>query len=400
MKHTFTLKGLFIALSVLTTVFASAQNQTYVAPSNNCDVIEDFNTTSGEFRSTSIFTESDYTEFHWDSTAGYWIETSGLAVRNGSLISPVYINQQQSGGIDLGFRYKACAGGQYRVRIINVQCTCVGGYDVVANTANGPVWTNFPADAGRLCIRLNDGDLYEGQKFRVEISFRGTTPCDWEFDDLSLGGEQGAIILPVTFLGINAKKENNAVRVLWDVAQEVDVLTYDVERSTDGVNFARVGSVPANGKPAYSFVDGTSASQGTVYYRVKNVDLDGRFKYSSVVKLSGKNAASTIVVKAFPVPARDGLTVQHDRISAGGYVSLTTADGKTVRTVTNATGIQTQMNLTGLTPGLYILRVDDGNGNVESINVSSQTDVRLLEAIRSVEIVSFNDCQQRSSGLT
>jgi hypothetical protein len=370
MKHTFTLKGLFMALTVLACSSVFAQHPTTVAPSNNCDVIEDFNQSPGDYRSPSIFTESDYTEFIWDSTGGMWVEHSGLADRSGSIISCVYVNQQPSGGIDLGWRYKACAGGQYRVRIINVACNCIAGYDIVATTANGPVWTNFPADSGRLCIRINDGDLYEGQKFRIEISYRGTVPCDWEFDDVSLGGDQGAIILPVTFMGINAKKESSTgVRVMWDVAQEVDVRAYDVERSSDGVNFNRVGTVGANGKPAYSYVD-NSANEGTLYYRVKNVDIDGKFKYSSVVKLSGKNASS-IVMKAFPVPARDQLTVQHSRIQSGGYVSLTTADGKTVRQVTS-TGIQTQLNLSGLTPGLYIVRVDDGNGNVESMKVLKQ----------------------------
>jgi hypothetical protein len=365
-----TLKGTLVALTVLASSALLAQHPTTIAPSNNCDVIEDFNDHSGDYRSPSIFTESDYTEFNWDFAQGQWAEHSGLATRSGSLISCVYVNQQPSGGIDFGFRYKACAGGQYRIRIINVACNCVAGYDIVATTANGPVWTNFPQDSGRLCIRINDGDLYQGQKFRIEISYRGTVPCDWEFDDVSLGGDQGAIILPVTFMGINAKKENGTTRVMWDVAQETDVRHYEVERSSDGVTFARVGTVGANGKPAYHFID-NSATEGTVYYRVKNVDIDGRFKYSSVVKLSGKNA-STVMLKAFPVPAQNNLTVQHDRIQGGGYISLTTADGKTVRQVTNATGIQTQINLSGLTPGLYILRVDDGNGNVESMKVVKQ----------------------------
>src|SRR6476469_976226 len=175
------------------------------------------------------------------------------------------------------------------------------------------------------CIRINDQDLYQGQKFRIEISCRGTVPCDWEFDDVSLGGDQGAIILPVTFMGINARKESGATRVMWDVAQEVDVHHYEVERSTDGVNFTRVGNVGANGKPAYQYVDNSNTSEGTVYYRVKNVDIDGRFKYSSIARLSGKSA-STVVLKAFPVPAQNVLTVQHDRIASGGYISLTTAD--------------------------------------------------------------------------
>lgn len=370
MKHIYSV-AVATALSLLS-LFSFAQNPTTVAPSSNCQVLEDFNTTSGGFRSPSIFTESSYTQFNWDSVAGVWIETSGLADRSASLISPVYINQQASGGIDVGFRYDVCAGAQYRIRIINVQCTCMGGYDIVATTANGPVWTDFPSTSGRLCLRLNDADLYQGQHFRVEISYRNTVACNFVFDDFALGGDQGAIILPVTFMGITAKKEaNNSVNVRWDVADEVDVRGYEVEKSTNGVNFSTAGFVTATKKPAYSFSDAQGA-EGTVYYRVKNVDIDGHYKYSSVVKLSGKNA-STVVLKAFPLPAHNQVNVQHEKAVSGTTLTITTLEGRMIKQLTPATGaIQTSVDLTNVTPGMYLIRINDPQGNTESLKIIKQ----------------------------
>lgn len=373
MKHIYA-AAVATALSFLASTSLHAQNPTYVAPSSNCQVLEDFDFTSGEFRSPSIFTESDYTEFDWDSTQGYFAERSGLNVsHSGSLISPVYINQQASGGIDLGFRYEVCAGAEYRIRIINVQCTCVGGYDVVATTANGPVWTAFPSTSGRLCLRLNDADLYEGQHFRVEISYRNSAGCDWIFDDFSLGGDQGAIILPVTFLGINAKKEiNNTVSLKWDVADEIDVRGYEVEKSTNGVTFTKVGYVTANGKPAYSFADG-QGTDGVVYYRVKNVDIDGKYKYSSVVKLNGKTNASSTLLKAFPIPAQNQVTLQHEKLGATGSITLTTLSGQVVKRITpGAQAIQTVIDLNGTQPGMYLLQTTNANGNTESTKIVKQ----------------------------
>ena len=373
MKHIYFSVALATALTFVSFTSLFAQHKTTVVPSDKCTVLEDFNATPGGFRSPSIFTESDYTEFVWDSTMGTWDETTGLSTRSASLISPVYINQQLSGGIDLGFFYKACPGAEYRIRIINVQCTCVGGYDVVATTATGPVWTPFPAAEGRLCIRLNDGDLFQGQMFRVEISYRSNnaTDCPFVFDDFSLGGEEEAIILPVTFMGITARKDVSSTIVRWDVADEIDVRGYEVEKSTDGRTFQKVGFVSANGKPAYTFSD-NSAAEGVVYYRVKNVDIDGKFKYSSIVKLNGKNASS-IVVKAFPVPARNNVTVQHDKLGAGGTITLSTADGRTVKTVSpGATAIQTNLDLTGQIPGIYILRLQNENGETETLKIIKQ----------------------------
>jgi hypothetical protein len=373
MKHIYSV-ALATALSLLSSTALFAQHATTTAPSDKCQVLEDFNTTHGGFRSPSIFTESDYTEFVWDSTMGSWNETSGLSTRSASIISPVFINQQLSGGIDLGFLYKACPGAQYRIRIINVECTCVGGYDVVATTANGPVWTNFPSAEGRLCIRLNDGDLFQGQKFRVEISYRTTnaTNCPFVFDDFALGGDEDPILLPVTFMGITAKKELSNTIVRWDVADEVDVRGYEVEKSLDGRTFQKAGYVSANGKPAYTFAD-NSTTEGVVYYRVKNVDIDGKYKYSSIVKLNGKSAASTIVAKAFPVPARNSVTVQHDKLGAGGAITLATADGRTVKSIApGATAIQTTIDLQSQTPGVYILRLTNETGETQTLKIVKQ----------------------------
>jgi len=374
MKHFYSV-ALATALSLLFSTTGFSQNKTYVAPSNRCEVLEDFDATSGEFRSPSIFTESDYTEFNWDAAQGYWTERSGLTMPHaGSLISPVYINQQASGGIDLGFRYEICPGAEYRIRLINVQCTCVGGYDIVATTANGPEWTAFPSTSGRLCLRLNDADLFQGQKFRVEISYRNTAGgCNWVFDDFSLGGEQGAIILPVTFLGINAKKEaTNAVSVKWDVAQEVDVRGYEVEKSQNGVTFTKVGYVAANGKPAYAFTD-AQGEEGVVYYRVKNVDIDGKYKYSSVVKLNGRTNSASTVLKAFPSPAQSSVTVQHDKLGATGSITLTTLSGQVVKRLTpGAQAVQTTIDLTGTTPGMYLIQTSDNNGNNQSVKIVKQ----------------------------
>ncbi|MDB5251080.1 MAG: type sorting protein [Flaviaesturariibacter sp.] len=371
MKHIYSV-ALATALS-LASLCSFAQHATTVAPSDKCQVLEDFSDNSGNFRSPSIFTESDYTEFSWDSTAGYWMEQSGLASRSGSLISPVYINQQLSGGIDVGFAYQVCPGAEYRIRIINVQCTCVGGYDVVATTSNGPVWTAFPSTSGRLCIRLNDADLYEGQKFRVEVSYRNTSACNWVFDDFSLGGDEGAIILPVTFLGITAKKEAASVSIRWDVADEIDVRGYEVEKSTNGVNFTKVGSLSANGKPAYSFTDAAATNDQVVYYRVKNVDIDGRFKYSSVVKLNQKTNSASTVLKAFPIPAQNTLTLQHERLGAAGTITVATLDGRTIKRIQpGASAIQTQIDLSSLAPGMYLVQTNDEAGNKENIKIVKQ----------------------------
>jgi hypothetical protein len=369
MKHLYSVKAVATALLISISSSLFAQNPTTVSASNQCNVVEDFNTDNGNFRSTSIYTESSYLPFYWDATKGYWIENSGMASREASIISPVYSNTQASGGVVVGFRYVACAGTEYRIRVLNIACACVGGSDILATTAFGDVWTALPSTSGRICIRINDADIFQGQNLRFEISYRNTQACDFIFDDFSLG-EIAAAPLPVTFMGIVAKKtSDNSVSVLWDVADEIDVKGYEVERSTNGTDFSSVGFVTAHGKSAYSFTDNYAVT-GTVFYRVKNVDLDGKFKYSSVVRLTGKR---TLNIKMFPMPATSKVTIQHDRTGTGASITVTTVDGRTVKQMNLASGTyQTDVQLNNMAPGMYLVRLNDGNGVVETVKLVKQ----------------------------
>lgn len=347
---------------------ALAQNPTTVVPADNCKVVQDFNGGDGSFRSPSIYSGDDDVSFYYDAAGGLWSETNGLANRDASLISPVYANKL-TGSVTVGFKYQAPPNAEYRIRVISVNCNCSGGLDIIATTATGPEWTALPATEGKLCVRLIDADIYQGQNLRFEISVRAKNPRTIVFDDFSLGEEIAASPLPVTFTGIVARNENSGVHVQWDVADEVDVKGYEVERSTNGTTFASIGFVAAHAKPFYSFTDAQPAS-GTVYYRVKNVDIDGKSQYSSIVKVTSKRASS---LKLYPMPARETVTLQHERITANSTLTLATAEGRLVKQVRPAAdSYQTSVSLAGLQPGIYLLRLEKGSGEAESIKLIKQ----------------------------
>jgi len=361
-------RAVLLAFACFTYQSSFSQNPTTVLPSNLCSVIEDFNTSSGGFHSPSIYTESDYTEFVWSATEGYMIEKSGLTNRSASMISGIYENNQLSGAINIGFKYQVCPNAEYRIRVIKIDCVCTGGDNIIATTANGPEWTKFPSTSGQLCIRMIDADLIQGQRLRFEISIRNNGRCDFIVDDFSLGEISGAP-LPVTFLGIVAKKENNGVEVTWDVAEEENVKGYIIERSTNGSSYSSIGFVNANAKPVYKFIDDQPAA-GNSYYRVRNVDYDGQSKTSNVVKVVNK-AAGTL--KLFPVPAKDHALLYHKKLTKGSTITLSSLDGRTIRQIASAPeAIQTRISLNGLTPGMYILKFVDENGYSEAIKLIKQ----------------------------
>lgn len=342
---------------ILTSNLSNAQSETFVFQSTDCNLIRDFNTANEGFTSPSIYSGDDDVSFFWNSTAGAYIESSGLTNRDGSLISPVFLNNL-NGETIVGFTFAAPAGTEYRIRIIRDAPLAI-----LATTANGPIWTALPSTSGSLCLRLLDADLVFGSAIRFEFSFRATQAMDILFDNFALSSAN--IPLPVTFLGFVARKnDNGTIKLLWDVGEEINVNSYSVERSLNGRDFTSIGSVMAAAKKTYSFED-NQAIPGIKYYRVKNIDIDGQSKYTPIIKVSGKERSGQI--QLYPMPARDQVYVQHEKAPAKASIIIYGLDGRTIKQVQAIPNtFQTSLDIGNLKSGMYLIKYDDGKGDIQS----------------------------------
>ncbi|MEO6330333.1 MAG: T9SS type A sorting domain-containing protein [Ginsengibacter sp.] len=120
--------------------------------------------------------------------------------------------------------------------------------------------------------------------------------------NLSLGGPLPATL--VSFAGTGL--QNNKVQLDWNTLMEVNCSQYKVERSVDGSFFYEVSAVSGNGtttlKHFYSITDDVSSAAGSVvYYRLKQLDIDGKASLSKVivVKLKGLNKQISISPNPF-----------------------------------------------------------------------------------------------------
>ncbi len=180
--------------------------------------------------------------------------------------------------------------------------------------------------------------------------------------------------LPVTLTYFKGNVQDNLVNLSWETSEEKNFSHYEIERSTDGKAYNTVNEV--KGKGAYSEYDvndnisGISAS--TMYYRLKAVDADGSFKYSSVVRLSNK-AEGLGEVSAYPNPFRTELSVQisteEDQLATLMLYSL---DGRLVQqrteNVKQGSNVVTLSGLDQLANGMYVLNVQCG-GEVKSVRL-------------------------------
>lgn len=163
-------------------------------------------------------------------------------------------------------------------------------------------------------------------------------------------------VLPVTFTSFTATAVKNTTQLNWATAQEVNSSHFVIERSGGNYGFAAIGTVNSNGSSQaqqYSFTD-AQPLKGDNYYRLKQVDKDGKFAYSKTVRITFGDA---VTISAYPNPVVNSLQVSG--LNAGDALTVVNAQGRTVSTHT-ATGSTYTINAQKLSAGLYYVRVQQG----------------------------------------
>jgi len=185
--------------------------------------------------------------------------------------------------------------------------------------------------------------------------------------------------LPVRLFDITANRIKNNVVVNWSTASEINSSMFEVERSFDGNQFINAGKVKASGNSnafvSYSFNDRNAVSLtsgNVIYYRLKMVDLDGKFEYSKTVTVRLNNALNDITVVMYPNPVFDNLYVKVNLpVSGNVKIELMDITGKTLMSKTQwmeAGSNLSSENLGTLSSGLYFLSTEiNGERQVQKL---------------------------------
>ena len=199
----------------------------------------------------------------------------------------------------------------------------------------------------------------------------GTTKASYGASDSSItatfatgfsgfGSGADITILPVDLISFNAIKNNNDVNLDWKTASEINNSGFDIERSFDGRSWTKISFVKGFGNSAiqhnYQFIDLNAFEYaGTIYYRLKQIDYNGVFKYSNIKLVKNTPIAETVNLS--PQPSKGILQVQTSLTKGFSYQVLS-AEGRILAQGSSKSN-QTSIDLSTIPAGTYYLKISD-----------------------------------------
>jgi hypothetical protein len=371
MKFSFTLSTskkyfiLFYSFSFLFIMVVQAQNCSSTQPNPGvCSgtVAEDFNTDNGSFTGSTGMT--------WNSVNGNWAAT---ATGNGSSFSYVlssaayYKTSTLPNTVNAGFLLNF----GNKIATVNILLEVVRNSD---NVVLASCSQTGPSSGSTVCIGVTDAAITPGLMFRYRFTITGTTGNGAgsraiTVDNFSYGGTSNAS-LPVELTDFMTKRNGDNVSLSWVTQSESVNRGFEIERrykqQTDFETIAFANSKALYGNSSqtltYNYVD-INSYPGVSYYRIKQVDLDGHFKYSEIHSVDGNETKAKTLV--YPNPSATSnvnivFTTNEER-----NIQLSDINGRLIKTWSNYK--YQDLKIEKLTTGLYLVQINNIATNLKEV---------------------------------
>jgi hypothetical protein len=171
-----------------------------------------------------------------------------------------------------------------------------------------------------------------------------------------------ANIIPVTLLDFNGKYQDRGATLNWSTVSALNASYFTLEKAIVPGVFKPLADIAANHSSAanqsYHYVD-ASFLNGTSYYRLKMVDVDGGYTYSNTISVS---ALAGHLMSIFPNPVKDELYISlQDAVAAATTLRIVDTKGTSVKALSLNAGItEASINTSVLPAGVYSIIFDSG----------------------------------------
>jgi hypothetical protein len=234
----------------------------------------------------------------------------------------------------------------------------------------GRGFTNSVADVTRYVVlkRANSAGVWgffgsNGSATQTASVITATAGNVSGFSDFAIGIASASVLstLPISYTFFSVEKDNAAVLLHWQTAKETNNSYFNVQHSNNAVNWQTLGKVNAKNTVApadYNFSD-IEPFTGINYYRLQQVDKDGKFSFSEIRRINNNSARANIIL--YPNPLRGNtITVDYGKqiLTPIGY-KIIDIGGRNLQSG-NLYKRQETLFISGLTPGYYRVMLSDG----------------------------------------
>ncbi len=239
--------------------------------------------------------------------------------------------------------------GKLDLAVANLQAQTMS---VLKNTTTNAIVSfaarvDYPAEWGTIGTVMADFNQDNRPDFAAANDFVST---------VSILKNQAESTLPLDLASFKAKASHNFTSIEWVTNNETGTLNFILEHATDNVNFREIARIDAAGnsiqEKKYTFRH-TDPSEGSNYYRLRSVNSDGTFTYSSIEQVN--LTLSTSNYSLYPNPTdKQFVNVKHESAKNPSRIKIVDVTGKTLQEVeTDKNASETKVSLIGIAPGIY-----------------------------------------------
>jgi hypothetical protein len=189
-------------------------------------------------------------------------------------------------------------------------------------------------NGGTLTCRSGQCSKYPALRFNnTKVVSCNGQEASYSFSEVNAAGgvkSSGLTALPVTLVRFETILNNQEVIVKWATASEINNSHFDIERSNDNKNWKVVGTMKGNGNSNslinYTFTDYPGIFTAPIYYRLHQIDFDGKNEYGPVSVVSSLKKEK--LGKVYPNPANDVIKIS---LNSNSYqLSIQDQSGKII----------------------------------------------------------------------
>lgn len=275
-----------------------------------------------------------------------------------------YFNYGSSTKLTLGYNDYFAAGqgamlGNYNNTNVNV-LPIIPGMDNASQSVN-PVFAE-PGDniATSYAVGIPlDGITGTGINTDYAGVFRSASP--------QLGAFEQNITLPITLQSFAGRAIKEINQLKWVTSAEMNSSHFELQRSENGIQFTGIAVINAAGNTSipqyYEYAD-RGLLPANSYYRLKQVDLDGKTWYSRIILISRDEA--NYVIAVFPNPTTGNLNLVAGKEMRNARIRIVNAGGQLVAEKINISGISYSLDISYLVNGVYFMEVYENNNVIRT----------------------------------